>query len=309
VPAIDPLVIAHLTDPHIPLGMPPLRRAAGKRGLSWLNWLRQRRRLHRPEIATRLVADLQAHRPDLIVMTGDLLNFSLPEEFARGAEWLAALGAPERVGVVPGNHEALIRGFEAHMTRHWGPFVAGDDGRPVFPWMRRRGAVAVIGVSSAVATAPAIAAGRVGAEQCAALARLLAEARRAGLCRVVLIHHPPTDIVRWHEALRDRAHLRAVLMQEGVELVLHGHSHRADLSWIDTAAGRVPVIGAPSFSTPAGAVPDAGAWRRLEIARAGNGWHLDLRERRIVADGEVADGPHLHLRLPDVDIARAGAGK
>lgn len=305
----DRLVIAHLTDPHLLLGTPALTEAVGKRGLSWLNWLRKRRRLHRPEVAARIVADLRDSAPDFIAMTGDLVNFSLDREFARGAGWLAELGPPERVGVVPGNHEALIRGFSGRMLRHWGPYVAGDDGRPGFPWLRRRGPVALIGVCTAVVSPPFLATGRAGVAQCAELARLLSATGSEGRCRVVLIHHPPTPIVQWRKSLRDAGAVAAVIAEAGAELVLHGHSHRADLSWIDTARGRVPVIGAPSASMSATAGPgsgrDPGAWRRLEIVRDAAGWRLDLLERRITPQGDVADGPHLRLRLPDAGVAGA----
>jgi 3',5'-cyclic AMP phosphodiesterase CpdA len=159
-----------------------------------------------------------------------------------------------------------------------------------------------------VATPPLFASGRAGAEQCRELARLLAETGGEGLCRVMLIHHPPTPIVQWRKALWDREAVAAAITAEGAELVLHGHSHRADFSWIDTAWGRVPVIGAPSASMSATAGPgpgrDPGAWRRLEIARDADGWRLDLLERRITPQGGVADGPHLRLRLPDAGVAR-----
>jgi len=304
----DSFMIAHLTDPHLPLGAPTLLEAAGKRGLSWLNWLRKRRRLHRPDVAERIVADIRNSAPDFIAMTGDLVNFSLEREFARGAAWLADLGPPEHVGVIPGNHEALIRGFERHMLRHWGPYVAGDDGHPGFPWLRRRGQVAVIGVSSAVATPPLLASGRVGGRQCSELVRLLRETGEEGLCRVVLIHHPPTPIIRWRKALHDRRSVSDAIEGAGAELVLHGHSHRADFSWIDTPRGRIPVIGAPSASMSPTAGPgpgrDPGAWRRLEITRDTEGWRLDLLERRVTPEGGVEDGPHLRLRLPDAAVAR-----
>ena len=294
----DPLILAHLTDAHLPLGRPSLFEAFSKRGLSHANWLRSRRFLHRAEVAARIVADLKAARPDFIAMTGDLVNFSLDGEFAAGAEWLSGLGPAERVGVVPGNHDALVRGFEARMMRHWGPHVTGDDGRPGFPWLRRRRGVALIGLSSAVATLPFMATGRLGDGQLSDLARLLAETGREGLCRVILVHHPPTSITRGRKALSDRAALCEVIATQGAELVLHGHTHRADLSWIDTAAGRVPVIGAPACGMQPGMGRDAGAWRRLEISRHGPGWRLVLRERRVGFDGEVSDGPHLSFRLP-----------
>ena len=294
----DPLILAHLTDAHLPLGRPSLFEAFSKRGLSHANWLRRRRFLHRPEIAARMVADLKAAKPDFIAMTGDLVNFSLEREFASGLDWLADLGPPEVVGVIPGNHEAMVPGFEARMMRHWAPYVTGDDGCAGFPWLRRRHEVALIGLSSAVATLPFMATGRLGKPQLAALARLLAETGREGLCRVVLVHHPPTSITRGRKALTDRAELCAVIAAQGAELVLHGHTHRADLSSIDTAAGRVPVIGAPACGMRPGPGRDAGAWRRLEISRQGAGWRLVLRERRVGPTGEVTDGPHLSFRLP-----------
>ena len=294
----DPLILAHLTDAHLPLGRPSLFEAFSKRGLSHANWLRRRRFLHRPEIAARIVADLKAAKPDFIAMTGDLVNFSLEREFASGLDWLADLGPPEVVGVCPGNHEAMVPGFEARMMRHWAPYVTGDDGRAGFPWLRRRHGVALIGLSSAVATLPFMATGRLGKPQLAALARLLAETGREGLCRVVLVHHPPTSITRGRKALTDRAELCAVIAAQGAELVLHGHTHRADLSSIDTAAGRVPVIGAPACGMQPGMGRDEGAWRRLEISRQGAGWRLVLRERRVTSAGEVTDGPHLSFRLP-----------
>lgn len=303
----DPLILAHLTDAHLPLGRPSLFEAFSKRGLSYANWLRSRRVLHRPEVAARIVADLKAAKPDFIAMTGDLVNFSLEQEFANGADWLADLGPPGQIGVIPGNHEAMVRGFEARMMRHWAAYVTGDDGRPGFPWLRRRHGVALIGLSSAVATPPFMATGRVGDGQLSALARLLAATGREGLCRVVLVHHPPTSITRRRKALTDRAGLCEVIAAEGAELVLHGHTHRADLSWIDTAAGRVPVIGAPACGMRPGLGRDEGAWRRLEISRQGAGWQLVLRERRVGSTGEVTDGPHLSFRLPRAEVARSAA--
>ena len=102
----DPLILAHLTDPHLPFGRPSPRELMSKRGLSYANWLSSRQFLHRPEVTARIVADLKAATPDFIAMTGDLVNFSLVREFDAAAEWLAALGPPEQVGVIPGNHDA-----------------------------------------------------------------------------------------------------------------------------------------------------------------------------------------------------------
>jgi hypothetical protein len=149
-----------------------------------------------------------------------------------------------------------------------------------------------------------MATGTLGAAQISALGAILAETGREGLCRVILIHHPPTTITRTRKALTDRVALCRVIADEGAELVLHGHTHRADLSWIDCTAGRIPVIGAPACGMRPGAGYDEGAWRRLEISHDDTGWRLDLRERRINAVGEVIDGPHLSFGLPQARVAR-----
>jgi len=298
------LILAHLTDPHLPLGRPSLLQALSKRGLSYANWLRRRRFLHRPEIAALIVADIKATKPDFIAMTGDLVNFSLEQEFQKGAEWLNDLGPPALVGVVPGNHEAMVGGFELRLMRHWAAYCRSDDGQPGFPWLRRRGDVVLIGLSSAIATPPFMATGKVGGSQLLTLSRNLAAAGREGLCRVVLIHHPPTSITRRRKTLTDRAALCGVIAEEGAELVLHGHTHRADLSWIDTVAGRVPVIGTPACGMQPGRGHDSAAWRRLEISREGSNWRLVLNERRVAFTGEIVDGSSLSFCLPRAKVAR-----
>ncbi len=301
------MILAHVTDPHLPLGLPRPAEALGKRGLSLSNWLARRRRRHLAAVAARIVADLRTAAPDFIAVTGDLVNFGLEREFAAGAAWLAQLGPPSRVALVPGNHEALVRGFETPMIEHWAPYLAGDDGRTGFPWLRRRGAVALIGLSSAVPTAPGLASGRIGLRQREALARLLARTGGEGLFRIVLVHHPPTVVATGRTGLSDRDPVAAVIAAEGAELVLHGHTHRAELSWIESGAVRIPVIGAPSASLdPAqadGTGADAAAWLRFTITRADRGWQLTMHERRLTRAGTMADGARLRFRLPAPALA------
>ena len=97
--------VAHLTDPHLPLLPGDASPAAllGKRITGFLSWTQNRVRIHRPEILSALVADVQAHAPDHIAVTGDLANISTPGEMARARAWLESLGDPADVTVTPGN--------------------------------------------------------------------------------------------------------------------------------------------------------------------------------------------------------------
>src|SRR5579863_1659945 len=110
MPVMAAFTLAHLSDPHLPpLPVPRLPELAGKRLLGYLNWTRNRHRFHRRDVVDMLVSDLQAQVPDHVAITGDLVNLSLEAEFAAARAWLENIGTPERVTVIPGNHDAYVR--------------------------------------------------------------------------------------------------------------------------------------------------------------------------------------------------------
>lgn len=281
--------LAHLTDLHLPLhGGLRARELVGKRALSAANWRRSRRRTHNPDIAALVAEDIKALAPDHVAVSGDVVNFGLPREFEAGAAWLTRLGLPMSVSFVPGNHEAIHRGHEAACTDAFRPFTTGDDGDSGFPFLRVRGDIALIGVSSSIATAPLLAQGAVGPGQLAALAGVLRQTK--GLARVVIIHHPPAGYCKPRKGLRDAQAFCAVLAAEGAELVLHGHNHRAQQAWIEVSSGpRIPVVGAPSASVGFGFKDDPAEWRLINVASAAKGFDIAIRRRRITRDGAVED--------------------
>src|SRR5581483_11950165 len=120
--------LAHLSDPHLPpLPAPRFSELAGKRLLGYLNWTRNRHRFHRRDVVDVLISDLQAQVPDHIAITGDLVNLSLEAEFAAAQKWLASVGTPEGVTVVPGNHDAYVRSAQHCFAKAWTNYLAGDD--------------------------------------------------------------------------------------------------------------------------------------------------------------------------------------
>ena len=255
----DTFLLAHLSDVHLaPMPRVPLRSLNLKRALGAANWYGHRQHVHLREVLDLLVADMQAHKPDHIAVTGDLVNLGLPDEHEAALRWLEALGSPDHVTVVPGNHDAYTRLRGDVGYRRWQAYMAGDasqenppDQRMAaeFPFVRRRGPVALIGLGSGVPTRPFESAGRVGPLQVEQLRRRLADARMDGLVRIVAIHHPPHRYAQeWRTGLKDAGPLEAVLRAAGAELVLHGHFHRAQTRWIESPGGQVPVLGVPSAS-------------------------------------------------------------
>jgi 3',5'-cyclic AMP phosphodiesterase CpdA len=278
-------VLAHLSDPHLaPLPRPRLRELFSKRGLGFLNWLRKRHRIHRAEVLAKIVADLKAHATDHIAVTGDLVNLSLSNEFASARAWLAALGDPASVTVVPGNHDAYVRAARNCALRDWGDYMRGDKGES-FPFVRRRGPLALIGLSSSLPTLPLAATGRLHGDQLFALGDILRTLDRAGAFRVVLIHHPPLAGVNYFRRLTDAAPLRELLHACGAELVLHGHLHEASLVWLPGPQSRIPVIGVPSASGAPGHGDDPAGYNLYQIEGEPGAWRCAMIARGLREGG------------------------
>jgi 3',5'-cyclic AMP phosphodiesterase CpdA len=284
-------VLAHLSDPHLaPLPRPQLHELAGKRLGGFFNWQRNRRGVHLSAVLDRIVADLKSHAHDHIAVTGDLINLSLAAEFAQARAWLDRLGPPHDVTLVPGNHDTYVRSKARHPERHWADYMRGDDvsasGQPTFPFLRRRGPVALIGLTTAVPAPLFRATGRLGAQQLARFAELAERLRRERVFRIVLIHHPPvTKPERHHERLIDGADFLDVLKTHGAELVLHGHKHVQSLRWFDGPLGRVPAVGVPSASATVGGKYDPAAYNLYAIDGAPGAWRCDMIARGLAADG------------------------
>jgi 3',5'-cyclic AMP phosphodiesterase CpdA len=251
-------VLAHLSDPHLAtMPQPRLSELMSKRAIGFANWQRRRSIHHLSNVLDAVVRDVAAANPDHIAVTGDLVNIALPGEFAPARAFLTRLGAPDRVTFVPGNHDAYVRTARSHAQQHWGDYMRGDgigsaapDDAPLpFPFVRRRGDVALIGLSTAIPTGPFMATGRLGADQLLRLDVTLSQLRNEGLFRVVLLHHPPLSGGRDRfKRLIDAGAFRQVLRERGAELVLHGHAHTRSLVWLDGPERKVPTVGVPSAS-------------------------------------------------------------
>jgi 3',5'-cyclic AMP phosphodiesterase CpdA len=288
-------VLAHLSDLHLASRPQPVE-LLGKRGLGFINWQRKRKSIHRPEITDAVVRDLKGLAPDHIAMTGDLVNLSLDEEYRRARAWLETLGSPHDVTVVPGNHDTYVRASVNSPAAYWGDYMRGDDGRQSFPFVRRRGNVALVALSTAVPTGPFMATGRLGERQLAALANALGETR--GLFRIVLIHHPPVSPPsRFMRRLTDAEGLRRVLAEHGAELLIHGHDHRRALVWLDGPNdSKIPAAGVPSVSArvPHGSEDGAG-YTIFRIDGGVGAWQCEMIERQREDDGTVGEAGRVQL--------------
>jgi 3',5'-cyclic AMP phosphodiesterase CpdA len=282
--------LAHLSDPHLaPLPAPEWSELIGKRVTGYIIWQRKRRFIHDRSVLDRLTTDLKAQALDHIAVTGDIVNIAAKGEFPPGRAWLASLGPVNAVSFVPGNHDIYVHAGARYAARDFGAYMSGDSAG-TSPYLRRRGPLALIGVSSGVPTAWGLATGRIGAAQLAGLARLLDALKREKLMRVILVHHPPVSEAGWHKRLVDADALKRVIAEHGAELLLHGHDHRAMLNWLAGPGGaRVPAVGVPSASAAPGMAKQAAAYNLYVIDGTPGAWTCEMISRGVTADGAVVE--------------------
>ena len=185
-------------------------------------------------------------KPDMVIVTGDLTDRDLPEEYARFRALTARLPMP--MLPVPGNHDStagLLAAFPEVAARTVGPrahyVVEGDDLR-------------VILLDTTVTGAPH---GELGADGLVFLDRALAA--HPGKPALVCGHHPPfLTGIRHMDAqnLRDGAALEEVVRRHPqVVSLTFGHVHRAiTTTFAGVAASIAP---APAHAVSLDLAPDA----------------------------------------------------
>jgi len=286
-----PFVLAHLSDPHIS-NMKAIRARdlLSKRVYGYLRWKLHRGTEHHGAVLSALLDDLQHHRPDHVAVTGDLTHLSLPSEFQTVKKWLQSIGSPHQVTVIPGNHDAYVRTDWSQTHAHWTGFMLSDKAPAppaaasgvysIFPSWRIRGPLALIGVCTAHPSAPYLAVGTIGRDQLQQLEKIMDQATRQKLFRVILIHHPPAaGTVSWRKRLTDAAEFRALLKQYGADLILHGHAHLAVRSHLPVPSGNVQVLGAPSASAIGRNHERRARYYLYRITPVGTNWKVALTVR------------------------------
>lgn len=307
--------LAHLSDVHLgPLPEVAYRDLASKRITGYVNWQRNRRRHMRESIIDAIVADVKSEKPDHIAVTGDLVNLALDREIEKAKLWLEMLGTPHDVSLVPGNHDAYVPGALDKACRAWGAWMAGDDtghapDSHAFPYMRVRGDIALIGASSARASAPFMATGYFRGEQAGRLGRLLQDAGNRGLFRVVMIHHPPVRrAAATHKRLFGISLFQRTVRRYGAEIVLHGHTHEPTLYWIPGPGDDIPVVGVAAAGEAFGSRRPLAQYNLLDIERKGGRWQVQLTRKGVTGPAshvtELFSSP-LEPELGESELLRA----
>jgi 3',5'-cyclic AMP phosphodiesterase CpdA len=210
-----PLLIAQISDLHI---KPPGELAYG--------------RVDTAAALTRCIEELNrfAPRPDLVVISGDLVDAPRPEAY----DHLKRLLAPLEIeyAAIPGNHDGRAQ-MRAALPDHRYAQATG-----ALNAIRAIGGLDIVLIDSTVPGAPH---GELGAETLIWLDAMLgASSTRPAL---LFLHHPPfkTGIAHMDmQNLRNAGDLAAILSRhQRARLVAAGHVHRATLSMFAGATATI----------------------------------------------------------------------
>lgn len=256
--------IAHFSDLHLlSLEGVPAHRFLNKRLTGWINLRLKRGSIHRSAYVRAIAREVARLDIEHVVVTGDLTNLALESEFELVRDLFEQdLGLdPSRVTIAPGNHDLYTRGSHTsrRFERYLAPYLVSDlpelaveAGGGRFPVVKLRGDVAIVALSSAVPRLPMVAAGELGVEQLAALARVLAHPDVVRRTVLVAVHHPAVHewsrVKTYVEGLRDAPALLAQLRPLARGMLLHGHLHRRIQRMVPTDAGQFLQVGATSAS-------------------------------------------------------------
>jgi 3',5'-cyclic AMP phosphodiesterase CpdA len=269
--------LIHITDPHLSsLSFTRFSAVRGKRRSGYLSWQRKRRHVHRRDILDRLTESVQADNPDQLLIGGDLVHIGLEQEITAAGEWLRQLAPPEKVLLVPGNHDIYAADSFHAVNEHWKSFLAASpvaaDHASGYPISRDLGPVHLTGVNSSLPTRIFSARGEVGEKQIERLPRTFS----AGQVNFLLIHHPPLPgLTHARKALRDADAFGAWLANSRLDVVLYGHVH--DNRSLELGDTRL-------YCTASASCREDASYRVFDVEQENQGWRVSMQLKQLDLD-------------------------
>ena len=224
----DSFTLVHISDLHFHRVPRKPTQWLSKRGLGALNLIFRRARVYPPARAERLVRQLDRMDWGHLVITGDLTQLALEEEFELARRALAPLLArgQEMVTVLPGNHDRYVAepGGQDYFRAYFGEYFGEGE-------IATRDLTPVWRLAAWDSTAPTRAFKATG--QVSHTTLQATEAWLAGLpsqCRVILANHYPVRFApphryKAHHDLENWREVQSWISAQGISLYLHGHVH------------------------------------------------------------------------------------
>jgi len=194
---------------------------------------------HLPRVSEGVLEFIANHRPDVVVLSGDLTQRAKPEQFRQAREFVDRIPVPTLV--VPGNHDVpMYRVWE----RVFNPFGAyckhfSTEMEPVF----RDDEMLIVGINTAFNWT--IKDGRIKLSRLLEVAKVFEDTPET-VFKVVVAHHhliPPPNFGT-QRVLANAFEAIDLFSSVGVDLILSGHLHQAYIGNSEEfyPKGRPPVV-------------------------------------------------------------------
>ena len=178
---------------------------------------------HDPKVVDGLLASLAAHKPDVVVITGDLTQRARSSEFIEARRFLERIAQPRLV--IPGNHDMPLYNVFRRLQKPFRRYNRYIEPSGLPHCFYRDDEIAVLGLNTARRLKWKE--GRVSLTQMARIQAMLGSVS-ASIFKIVATHHPlaEADSARAGVAARARLALHAIAASK-VHVLLSGHHHHA----------------------------------------------------------------------------------
>ena len=237
---MSPLTIVHLSDLHFfdsNLLLKRLLRSRAffsKRLVGMLNVKLRRKNLFEEDTYRRLLDCVKKLHWDYLVISGDLTNLSTEGEFLKARELLEPLIKKGRVILTAGNHDRYVRSAlrPDPMERYFGdcfPFRKSESGNCSFPTVELDDGVVLFELELATPRFLFSSRGKIKSDLTAI--RNLIGKKYSRFRKIAVGHYPaflPETISEGYlHKLSKRGVLRNFLIDNDIDLYLHGHIHKS----------------------------------------------------------------------------------
>ena len=224
--------IAHISDVHMLDARPDRIRCGWSMRHHFLSFGRSLDVEGRRDKLAGAMAVARRAGADRLVISGDLTEIGTPEEYESLAEVLSQSEfAPERVTLVPGNHDLYTSpdGWRRALEGPLRPYAASSASQPGV--LIEHDDVTLMPLDVTIHQPVTRSAGRIAGDALEMVERRASDPSLCGRPLVVVQHHPPfvrkTSALHWLDGLVGAANLMVLLEKFRHLFVLHGHLHSA----------------------------------------------------------------------------------